>query len=64
MTKNRTFSKRLVTCNTIMAWVLMFYSIHEGIGMGIAPLGLSFIAGIGAWYMKVGHDDFKIINTQ
>lgn len=57
----RTFSKRLVILNCILAWVAIFYSIYTGQSQYVAIAGLTFIASLGGVYMGVGNSDLKNI---
>lgn len=55
----RTFSKWMVAINSILAWVTMIYSIYEHESAYVAAAGFAFIAGLGGYYMNVGHRDLK-----
>lgn len=61
MIKNsrRAFSKWMVALNSILAWVTMIYSIYQHESAYVAAAGFAFIAGLGGYYMNVGHRDLK-----
>lgn len=55
----RTFSKVMVGLNTILGWGSIYYAISTNQSTYYGVAALSFIAGLGAYYMSVGHSDLK-----
>jgi len=54
----RTFSKRVIIINGILAWITVFASIHYEVAeIGVTALGV--LATIITAYMGVGHMDFR-----
>jgi len=56
---SRTYSKWMVAINSVAAWGAIFYSIYQHEAAYVAVAGFSFVAGLGAYYMKVGHNDLR-----
>jgi cytochrome c biogenesis protein CcdA len=60
----RTFSKRMVVVNCILAWAAIFLSIIYAQAAYVAVAGMTLIAALGGIYMGVGHQDLvKILAT-
>jgi hypothetical protein len=56
----RTFSKRLVALNVVLAWIAVFTSVYYGTSE-VAVSALAMIAALGGTYMGVGYMDLKAI---
>ena len=56
----RTFSKRIVTINVALCWVLAFWAMYRA-ESDIAIASLAIIASVVGGYMGVGHMDFRRI---
>jgi hypothetical protein len=59
----RTFTKAIVGLNYILGWGSIYYAIGTNQSTYYGVAALSFLTGLGAYYMKVGHDDFKATLT-
>jgi hypothetical protein len=56
---NRTFSKRLVLINSVLAWAVMFYAIYGQQASAVTVSAFAFLATICGTYMGVGASDLK-----
>lgn len=60
---SRTFSKRMVIVNCILAWAAIFLSIIYSQAAYVAVAGMTLIAALGGVYMGVGHKDLVTMLT-
>lgn len=60
---SRTFSKRMVIVNCMLAWAAIFLSIVYAQAAYVAVAGMTLIAALGGFYMNVGHKDLVTMLT-
>jgi len=64
-TSKRTFSKRVVVVNNILAWAAVFFAIYMTQSEWVAVGAFGLLAAINTWYMEVGHKDLaKLADTE
>lgn len=57
----RTFTKRLILLNCMLAWAAIFVSMFLNQSQWIAVSAFGLIASICAYYMEIGHRDLAKI---
>lgn len=58
---SRTFSKRMVIVNCLLAWAAIFLSILYAQAAYVAVAGMTLIAALGGLYMGVGSRDLSML---
>ncbi len=58
---SRTFSKRMVIVNCMLAWAAIFLSIFYAQAAYVAVAGMTLIAALGGFYMNVGAKDLALM---
>lgn len=58
---SRTFSKRMVIVNCVLAWAAIFLSIFYAQAAYVAVAGMTLIAALGGVYMGVGNRDLAMM---
>ena len=58
---SRSFSKRVLVANALLAWGAIYFAIAQGQAEAIAASGFALIAALYGAYTGIGHLDYRSV---